>query len=115
MLNAQFTEYNKFMDANTEAKNLGLSILRLFATLIPIIVLTSNLARLAVLASGGHFVIVGSMTLGEFAAFNSYIAILIFPIINDRFHEQCNCPCFRFLPAHLQHLEAPDFVDKGTN
>jgi ATP-binding cassette subfamily B protein len=45
VLNAQYAEQNKFMDANTEAKNLGLSILRLFATLIPIIVLTSNLAR----------------------------------------------------------------------
>ncbi|MEO8854394.1 MAG: ABC transporter transmembrane domain-containing protein, partial [Ginsengibacter sp.] len=81
VLNAQFTEYNKFIDASGEAKNLGLSILRLFATLIPIIVLTSNLARLTVLGLGGHFVILGSMTLGEFAAFNSYIAILIFPII----------------------------------
>jgi ATP-binding cassette subfamily B protein len=34
-----------------------------------------------VLALGGHFVIIGSMTLGNFAAFNSYIAILVFPII----------------------------------
>lgn len=81
VLNAQFTEYGKFIEASGEAKNLGLSILRLFATLIPIIVFTSNLARLVVLALGGSYVISGSMTLGEFAAFNSYIAILIFPIL----------------------------------
>ncbi len=81
VLNAQFTEYGKFIEASGEAKNLGLAILRLFATLIPIIVFTSNLARLVVLALGGRFVISGSMTLGEFAAFNSYIAILIFPIL----------------------------------
>ncbi|MEI9815070.1 MAG: hypothetical protein WDO18_21565 [Acidobacteriota bacterium] len=30
---------------------------------------------------GGRFVIQGDMTLGDFTAFNSYLAILIFPII----------------------------------
>lgn len=81
VLNSQQPEYQKFMKANTEARDIGLSILNLFATLIPIITFTANLALLTVLALGGHFVITGSMTLGDFAAFNSYIAILIFPII----------------------------------
>ncbi len=114
VLNAQFTEYNKFMDANTEAKNLGLSILRLFATLIPIIVLTSNLARLAVLAVGGHFVIDSSMTLGEFAAFNSYIAILIFPIIMIGFMSNVIARASASYQRIYTTLETPDFVDKGT-
>lgn len=114
VLNAQFTEYNKFMDANTEAKNLGLSILRLFATLIPIIVLTSNLARIAVLAVGGHFVIIDSMTLGEFAAFNSYIAILIFPIIMIGFMSNVIARASASYQRIHNTLESPDFVDTGT-
>jgi len=114
VLNAQFTEYNKFMDASGEAKNLGLSILKLFATLIPIIVLTSNLARLAVLGVGGHFVIVGSMTLGEFAAFNSYIAILIFPIIVIGFMSNVIARASASYQRIHATLESPDFVDKGT-
>lgn len=114
VLNAQFTEYNKFIDANTEAKNLGLSILRLFATLIPIIVLTSNLARLTVLAMGGNFVIGGSMTLGEFAAFNSYIAILIFPIIMIGFMSNVIARASASYQRIERTLETPDFVDKGT-
>ena len=114
VLNAQFTEYNKFMDANTEAKNLGLSILRLFATLIPIIVLTSNLARLAVLAVGGHFVINSSMTLGEFAAFNSYIAILIFPIIMIGFMSNVIARASASYQRIHNTLVSPDFIDKGT-
>ena len=81
VINSQQAEYNKFLDANTKAKSLGLSILRLFATLIPVITFTSNLAALSILALGGHFVINGTMTLGNFAAFNSYLAMLIFPII----------------------------------
>lgn len=81
VLNSQFSEYNKFLTESGEAKNLGLAILRLFALLIPVIVFTANMARLVVLAMGGHYVISGGMTLGELAAFNSYIAILIFPIL----------------------------------
>ena len=81
VLNAQITEYNKFMDANTNARNLSLSILKLFATLIPIVVFVGNMASLAILFLGGHFVITGAMSLGDFAAFSSYLVILIFPIM----------------------------------
>jgi len=81
VLNSQMIEYNKFLDANTQAKNLGLSILKLFATLIPIVVFVANMASLVILALGGHYVITGAMSLGDFAAFSSYLVILIFPII----------------------------------
>ena len=81
VLNSQTLEYNKFLNANTTAKNLSISILKLFATLIPIVVFVSNLASLVILALGGHYVIKGAMSLGDFAAFSSYLVILIFPII----------------------------------
>jgi ATP-binding cassette subfamily B protein len=81
LLNTQQLEYLKFLQANTEARDLGLTILYLFATLIPAITLAVNTATVVILWLGGHFVIIGSMTLGEFTAFNSYLAILIFPII----------------------------------
>jgi len=81
LLNTQQIEYQKFMAANAEARDLGLSILRLFASLIPSITLAVNVATVVILALGGHFVIAGSMSLGDFTAFNSYLAILIFPII----------------------------------
>ena len=114
VLNAQFTEYNKFMDANLQARNLGLSILRLFATLIPIIVLTANLGRLAVLALGGHFVINDTMTLGEFAAFNSYIAILIFPILIIGFMSNVIARASASYQRIYTILEASAFEDTGT-
>jgi len=81
VINSQQFEYEKFLDANTKAKEFGLAILRLFAGLIPLIVFTSNMAGLAILLLGGHFVITGSMSIGDFAAFNSYLALLIFPIL----------------------------------
>jgi len=81
VLNSQQQEYQKFLIANSSSRDLGLAILNLFAALIPVITFVSNLAVLTVLVLGGHFVVTGTMTLGNFAAFNSYIAILIFPIL----------------------------------
>lgn len=81
VLNSQQPESMKFLEANMESRNLGLSILRMFATLIPVIMFVSNMAVVTILALGGHFVIAGTMSLGNFAAFNSYILLLIFPIL----------------------------------
>src|SRR5438046_1783204 len=49
--------------------------------MIPAITLAVNLATIIILLLGGNFVISGGMTLGDFTAFNTYLAILIFPII----------------------------------
>jgi len=81
LLNTQQLEYAKFLAANKEAKDIGLRTLRLFAGMIPVITFAANLATVTILLLGGHFVIAGSMSLGDFTAFNSYLFILIFPII----------------------------------
>lgn len=81
LMNTNQIEYQKFMQANAEARDIGLSILYLFASLIPAITLAVNTATVIILSLGGHFVIGGTMSLGNFTAFNSYLAILIFPII----------------------------------
>jgi ATP-binding cassette subfamily B protein len=81
ILNSQDLEYQKFKTANTEAKDIGLAILRVMSGMIPAITLAVNLATIIILLLGGRFVIAGSMTLGDFTAFNTYLAILIFPII----------------------------------
>ena len=54
------------------------------------------------------------MTLGEFAAFNSYIAILIFPIIMIGFMSNVIARASASYQRIHHTLETPDFVDKGT-
>jgi ATP-binding cassette subfamily B protein len=81
ILNSQRFESEKFTAANTESRDIGLAILRIMSALIPAITLAVNLATIIILLLGGHFVILGSMSLGDFTAFNSYLALLIFPII----------------------------------
>lgn len=81
VLNLEDEELSKFLKASNDSKNLGIKILSYFAVLIPTIVFVSSLATLTILVLGGHFVIQGSMTLGDFSAFNGYLSILIFPIL----------------------------------
>ena len=81
VLNSQSVEHEKFTQANTRARNLGLRILKLFSAMIPTITFASNLAALIILVMGGRFIINHVMSLGDFASFNSYLVILIFPII----------------------------------
>ncbi|MES1216948.1 MAG: ABC transporter ATP-binding protein [Bacteroidota bacterium] len=114
VINSQQPEYEKFIAANTEAKNLGLSILRMFAWLIPIIVLTASLAGITILALGGHFVINNSMTLGDFAAFNSYLSLLIFPIILIGFMSNVIAQANASFQRINVVLQLSDSTDSGT-
>jgi ATP-binding cassette subfamily B protein len=114
VLNSQQLEYNKFLAANTDAKNLGLSILRLFAALIPVITFTANLGMLIILALGGHFVISGTMTLGDFAAFTSYLSLLIFPIFVIGFMSTIIAQATASYQRVHEVLETPEVVESGT-
>ena len=114
VVNSQQSEYKKFLEANSEARGIGISILTLFATLIPIITFVSNLATLSILALGGHFVITGRMTLGNFAAFNSYVSILIFPIIIIGFMSNVIAMASASYQRIESVLSSPDIEEAGT-
>ena len=113
LLNSQHYEYEKFLAANTEARSISLSILRLFASLIPVIIFFTNVATLMILTLGGHFVINGSMTLGDFTAFNSYLAILIFPVIIIGFMSNIMAQATASYQRMSPILEAPDRKQTG--
>jgi len=114
VLNSQQPESIKFLETNKESLNLGLSILRLFATLIPIIMFVANLAVVTILALGGHFVVAGSMSLGNFAAFNSYLLLLIFPILMIGFMSNIIAQASASYIRLLDVLEAPETIETGT-
>ncbi len=60
-------------------KNLRLA--RIWGLFLPLMMLTSGLGAVIVLWLGGRQVIQGTLSLGEFVAFNSYLAMLIFPMM----------------------------------
>ena len=114
VINSQQPESLKFLTINTEARNLGLSILYLFATLIPVIMFVSNMAMVTILALGGHFVVLGTMTLGSFAAFNSYLALLIFPILMIGFMSNIIAQASASYQRVYEVLNAPETRETGT-
>ncbi len=114
VVNSQQSEYNKFLEANTKARDFGLQILKLFAGLVPVITFTSNMAGLTILALGGHFVINGSMTLGNFAAFNSYLSMLIFPILIIGFMSGVIAQATASYQRISNVINTPDVPGTGT-
>ena len=114
VINSQQMEYNKFVEANTRARDLGISIVRLFATLIPVIIFSASMASLGIMVLGGHFVIGGSMTLGNFAAFSSYLAMLIFPILVIGFMSNVIAQATASWMRINSILSSPNSAHKGT-
>ncbi|MFT3703175.1 MAG: ABC transporter ATP-binding protein [Agriterribacter sp.] len=114
VLNSQQFEYDKFIGFNTNAKNIGFSILRLFAVLIPVIVFTANIAGVIILSLGGHFVIAGNLSLGDFTAFNNYLAILIFPIFVIGFMSNIIAQAGASHQRINAILQAPPLTGGGT-
>jgi len=114
LLNARQYEEQKFLAANTESKRISLAILNLFASLIPIITFLTNVATLAILYFGGRYVVFGSMSLGSFTAFNSYLSILIFPIIIIGFTSTIIAQASASYARILAVLDAEGRTDTGT-
>ena len=114
VLNSQQKEYTKFIEANSKAMGFGVQILKLFAALIPVIIFTANLASLTILAWGGHNVISGSMTLGDYSAFSNYLAMLIFPILVIGFMSNVIAQATASYQRIAGILNAPDQVETGT-
>jgi len=114
LVNSQQFEFEKFVAANTEARMISLGILRLFASLIPVIIFCTNLATLMILVFGGRFVIQGSMTIGNFMAFNSYLGILVFPVIVIGFMSNVMAQAGASYGRISMVLNAPDKKPTGT-
>jgi len=114
VINSQQLEFDKFLKANTQARDLGLKIIRLFSGLIPVITFTANVATLTILALGGHFIINNTMSLGDFAAFNSYLMQLIFPILVIGFMSNIIAQATASYERITAVIEAPEPPETGT-
>ena len=63
----------------TKEKNLN--VVRLHALVMPLIEVIIGLSTLATLIYGGYLTIHGEITVGEFVAFNSYVTMLVWPMM----------------------------------
>jgi len=114
LLNSEALEQTKFEKAAAASREIGLKIISYFSLLIPMITFISNLATLIILTLGGYFVIHGSMTLGDFTAFNNYLLILIFPILIIGFVSNVIAQASASYARIVDLLHAEDPKDPGT-
>ena len=114
VLNSSSSEHGKFHGANERARDIGLVIVQHFALLVPIITFVASMATLMVVLLGGRFVIQGSMTLGSFTAFLSYVTLLIFPILVVGFMSNIIAQASASYKRIHEILESPEQVESGT-
>ncbi len=74
-------EIEEFRKENFDYLQRNRSLVKLWGVLYPMVELMAGVGILIVLWCGGRFVIQGKLTLGEFVAFNTYLAMLIWPAI----------------------------------
>ena len=95
---------------NNQEKNLG--VVRLQALFVPLLDLIVGASSLLTLLYGGYLAIDGTISLGQFVAFNSYIGMLVWPMIAAG-------ECITYVSQGLASLkrimtisqEQPDIVD----
>ena len=73
-------EVGNFQELNREDYNKNMALVKVRGIFFPLIGFISSLSYLAVLVYGGNLVVEGTITLGDFVAFNSYLGMLIRPI-----------------------------------
>jgi len=114
ILNSQKREMEKLDTQNFQAKSIGMSILRLFSILIPLISLFANGTIVLILLMGGKFILMGTFTVGNLLAFNSYVSMLIFPIIVLGFISNILARAMTSYQRVMEVLNAKDTDDFGN-
>jgi ATP-binding cassette, subfamily B, multidrug efflux pump len=74
-------EHDRYRDLNDQLLQANVAAIRGMAGSFPLIFLIANLGTLAVVWIGGYDVINGQLTLGELVAFNTYLGLLIMPMM----------------------------------
>ncbi len=75
-------EVNKFEELNTKMMDSNLNMVKVSATLSPAIELCFSISFVLNLIFGGNMVLKGTISLGDFIAFNTYLTMIMAPIIS---------------------------------
>jgi ATP-binding cassette subfamily B multidrug efflux pump len=74
-------EEARFAEANADLTDTALQVTRLFALIMPTLMLIMNLTIVAVIWFGGHLIADGTMPIGNLFAFQSYIMQILFSVM----------------------------------
>lgn len=74
-------EIRSFAKANKNNKDKNMKVVKLQATVMPLLDVVVGLSSLITLFYGGYLTMIGEISLGRFIAFNQYINMLVWPMI----------------------------------
>lgn len=74
-------EEARFAESNAELASVALRVTRLFALILPTLLLIMNVTLVATIWFGGHLVNDGSMPIGNLLAFQAYIMQILFSVM----------------------------------
>jgi ATP-binding cassette, subfamily B, multidrug efflux pump len=74
-------EEERFAEANADLTDTALKVTRLFALIMPTLMLIMNLSIVATIWFGGHLIADGDMAIGNLFAFQSYIMQILFSVM----------------------------------
>ena len=75
------SEQQRFAGANDDLTDTSLRVTRMFALIMPALMLIMNLSSVAVIWFGGHLVDSGAMPIGNLTAFLAYIMQILFSVM----------------------------------
>ncbi|NLI60760.1 MAG: ABC transporter ATP-binding protein [Clostridiales bacterium] len=111
-------EYEKdnFAELNQENFDINMALVRVQAIFYPLIGLISSLSFLIAFIYGGNLILDGSISLGDFIAFNGYLGIIIRPIISIgmiiNFVQRAKASADRI---HVLFQQQPEIIDVGIS
>lgn len=108
-------DFEAFEAASRNSMEKNLSMVKLRAVIGPVFDTITGLSILVTLVFGGRMVLNGQVSIGQFVAFNSYIGMLVWPMIAcgdcvNLFSQAVAA----FKRIALIFEEKPDIVDKST-
>jgi len=108
-------DFKAFEEAGRNSMEKNLAVVKLRAVFGPALDLVTGISLLLTLLFGGRMVLAGQVTIGKFVAFNSYIGMLVWPMIacGDCINS------FSQAAAAFQRIagifrEEPDIIDKSA-
>ena len=107
-------ELAAFAKANNNSREKNLHVVRLVALVLPLLDLVVGLSLLLTLVFGGRMAIYGEITVGQFVTFNSYVTMLVWPMIavgESVSNLSQGMASLRRIRTILD--EKPDIVDEG--
>lgn len=88
ILSSSTWEEKKFDNANYQAKEISINIIRIFSILLPFINFVTNSVIVIFLYLGARDLAIGQLTIGQLSSFLAYYALLITPIFILGFTSQ---------------------------